>query len=249
MQRYLTLILSAALSPVVLLAATPARAGSLNFSITPFTGSDAKVDIDLSDLDDGGVQFDFMVDESVNIADLRGIFFDIDDYTLVDGLNFTANSNPFADLDDNNFYNLKSSDIYRSSAGDLLKADKASLNGGVDANYPDATAPSDGFNFALEIGQQGTKGGKDDFQGTSFIVRHAQQALSIENFANRGVGVRMQSVGASRNGSTKMYTTVPTPIPTPTPTPPPKEVPEPSAILGLMAVGAAFKYSRRRQLS
>ncbi|WP_017662871.1 PEP-CTERM sorting domain-containing protein [Baaleninema simplex] len=242
MQRYLTLILGAALSPVVVLAATPARAGSLNFSISPFTGSNAEVDIWLSDLDDGGVQFDFRVDESVNLADLRGIFFDINDSSLVSGLNVTANINPFSDLDDDNFYSLTSRDVYTSSAGDLIKADKAALNG----------LKADGFNLALEIGSQGLKGGKDDFQGTSFIVKHATQALSLENFAGQEFGVRMQSVGANRQGSTKMYTqsptAVPTPIPTPAPTPQPKEVPEPSVVLGLMAVGAAFERTRRRQL-
>ncbi|OAB62118.1 hypothetical protein AY599_28770 [Leptolyngbya valderiana BDU 20041] len=182
---------------------------------------------------------------------MRGIFFDINDSSLVSGLNVTANTNPFANLDDDNFYSLKSSDVYTSSAGDLLKAKKAALNGGVDSNYPDAIAPSDGFNVALEIGSQGLKGG-DDFQGTSFIVKHATQALSLENFVGQDFGVRMQSVGANRNGSTKMYTqsptAVPTPIPTPAPTPQPKEVPEPSVVLGLMAVGAAFERTRRRQL-
>ena len=253
MQQYLKLILGAALSPIAILAATSAQAGSLNFSVSPFTGSDAKVDVWLTDLDNGSVQFDFKVDKTVNIADLRGIFFDVNDSSLVSNLDITANANPFSDIDNDNFYSIGSNDIFTSRSGNLIKADKAALNGGVDSSqYPNATAPSDGFNVALEIGSQGLKGGRDDFQATSFIVKHLTDTLSVENFANQEFGVRMQSVGANRQGSTKMFASspsVPIPIPTPQPTPQPTEIPEPSTVLGLTLVGATFKRFRYRQAS
>ncbi|HEY9696166.1 MAG TPA: PEP-CTERM sorting domain-containing protein [Trichocoleus sp.] len=240
----------AALSSIL----APVQAASLSFSLSPFTGSTAKLNFTLDDQAAGAgkVLFKVDVDKSVSLADIRGIFFNIKDDSLLPSLKVTG------------------TDVTAFAAAangvSQVGGNSNNLNGGG-TNYA--------FDAGVEIGEEGLKGGKDDFQSTSFIVS-AAKALDLSQFSTQGFGARLMSVGTvnDREGSSKLTgaspnlppvvippTTPPTPPvvpPTPPnlppvvvvpPTPkPPAKVPEPGTIaaLSFVAVGAA-KFLKRKE--
>lgn len=203
---------------VISSALSAAHAASLSFSLNPFTGSNAKVDITLDDkaAGDGKVQFKVNVDRSVSLADIRGIFFNVADNVSLSGLKYVG------------------SDITAfSAAGNVTSVggNSNNLNGGGNSRS---------FDVGLEIGSEGLKGGKDDFQSTVFTLSHSSMALNLSHFANQSFGVRLMSVGTANNreGSSKLDgsspvlppVAVPTPTPTPPPVQPPVTVPPPVVI-------------------
>ncbi len=261
MNKYLTVVLSFLVPSLVAIAASPANAFSLSGSLYNYEEDDTKVDYWLTQID-GAIQFDFRVDTSVNMADLRGLFLNVNDESLLSGLSATAASNPFADLDAANFYSIGSDDFRIDSGGTT----DFGFGGGNLLQGGGRNAPQ--YTMGFDIGQQGIA--NYDIQGTSFLLQHDSQDLSLDLFSESLLGVRLMSVGDDREGSSKLRgetsneiiasepepepvleptpvpTVVPTPLPTPAPTPESREVPEPMVLLGLVGIGAALKTLRRR---
>jgi hypothetical protein len=263
MNKYLTVGLSFLVPSVMAIAASPAHAFSLSGSLYNYEEDDTKVDYSLTQIE-GDIQFDFRVDTSVNMADLRGLFLNINDESLLSGLTATAASNPFADIDAANFYSIGSEDFRINSGGTT----DFGFGGGNVLQGGGKKAPQ--YTMGFDIGQQGIA--NYDIQGTSFLLQHDSQDLSLDLFSESRFGVRLMSVGDNREGSSKLRgetsneiiasepepepepvleptpvpTVVPTPLPTPAPTPESREVPEPMVLLGLVGIGAALKTLRRR---
>ncbi|USR91674.1 PEP-CTERM sorting domain-containing protein [Phormidium yuhuli AB48] len=247
----------------MVIAASPAQGFTLSGSLYNYEEDDTKVDYWLTDLG-GTIQFDFKVDTGVNMADLRGLFLNINDKSLLSGLSATAASNPFADIDAANFYSIGSNDFKIDSGGTT----NFGFGGGNNLNGGGRNAPN--YTIGLNIGQQGIS--RYDIQGTSFILQHDSQALSLDLFTESLFGVRLMSVGEDRQGSSKLRgetsdeivvsepsnpepeptpfpTVVPTPLPTPVPTPESREVPEPVGILALVGLATTLTRLRRRDHS
>ena len=217
------------------LFAGPALAGPMQ-TITldgtdNFGSDDIAVKITIEDIgDDLKFTVDVLAPQPTdNIADLRGVFFDITNDALLPGLSASG-----ADVTDSQF-----------SANNVINlGNGANLNGDGNKN----------FDIGVEIGTQGIGG--DDIQSTMFLLQHASVNLDLSIFANQTFGVRATStgpVGSNRDGSSKLKGCCTDDIPPP---PPPcdkdcNEVPEPNALLiigsGLLAVGATGSAMRRRR--
>ncbi len=213
----------------VVISFSPANAASMNFTINDFTGSDTRVKFTLDDAaaGSGKVQFkvDYLSTGSNTIADIRGIFFNILNDSLLSGLQITG-----TDVTAKKF----------GPAGSITSVGSGSnnLNGGGGS-----------FDIGVEIGQEGIGQGKGDIQSTIFTLSHASQALTLAQFSEQNFGVRLMSVGSgnNRNGSSKLKGQAPYYTPPP---PPPKKVPEPATIaaLGLFALGA-LKVAKKKPLA
>ncbi|GAB4379862.1 MAG: hypothetical protein Kow00121_34880 [Elainellaceae cyanobacterium] len=206
-------------------AFSPAHAASLSFSLNPFTGSTAKVNVTLDDAVAGAgkVQFTVDVDKSVSLADIRGVFFNVADSVPLDGLQYSG------------------SDVTAFSAtGNVTSV-------GGSSNNVNGDGGSQSFDAGLEIGREGLKGGKDDIQSTVFTLSHSSLALDLSHFANQNFGVRLMSVGTGddREGSSKLAAIVPGQPNDPT------DVPEPTSALalGLVGVGGVKFLKRKRDLA
>ncbi|MFN6518522.1 MAG: PEP-CTERM sorting domain-containing protein [Nostoc sp. CreGUA01] len=215
----------------VVISFSPANAASMNFTINDFTGSDTRVKFTLDDLEGSGkVQFkvDYLSTGSNTIADIRGVFFNILNDSLLSGLKIE---------------NLAATDVTAKKfgpAGSITSVGSGSnnLNGGGGS-----------FDIGVEIGQEGIGQGKGDIQSTIFTLSHASQALTLAQFSEQNFGVRLMSVGSgnNRNGSSKLKGQAPYYTPPP---PPPKKVPEPATVaaLGLFALGA-LKVAKKKPLA
>ncbi|MBF2048792.1 hypothetical protein HJG54_15320 [Leptolyngbya sp. NK1-12] len=260
----LTGLLSLSLSVIgstVLASISPAQAASLSFDQSKLKLFDdstpVNFNITLDDLDSSGkVQFKVDVAEGF-FADIRGIFFNIKDESLLDGLTITGGSyitqvvkqaNSVLDLGGGGNLNGGGS----GSSGGKGGGDKGGKGGGKPQSNSDGqsaglTSGANGFDVGIEIGTQGT--GKDDIRSAIFTISHATQKLSLSDFAEQGFGIRMMSVGTSANnreGSSKFTGIAPSitmpkpaePEPTPAadnpeptpeqPTPPMADNPEPA---------------------
>ncbi|MFN6470347.1 MAG: hypothetical protein RMY36_011810 [Nostoc sp. SerVER01] len=212
---------------------SPANAASMSFTINDFTGADTQVKFTLDDLNGSGkVQFkvDYLSTGTNTIADIRGIFFNIKDDSLLSGLKIE---------------NLAATDVTATKFGEPGKVDSVgsnsnNLNGnGNQKNF---------FDAGVEIGQEGIGQGKGDIQSTIFTLSHASQALTLAQFSEQNFGVRLMSVGSgnNRNGSSKLKGQAPYYTPPP---PPPAKVPEPTTTvaLGLFALGALRVAKKKTQ--
>ncbi|MGJ3249576.1 MAG: hypothetical protein ACFE0J_00385 [Elainellaceae cyanobacterium] len=194
----------------------PARAASLSFDVYNFTGDSAKAKITLTEVDEG-VKFAVDVVPSPNIGDLRGVFFNVADDSLLSGLSITGSNLGALQFNANNVINLGGG---------------ATLSGYSGGN----------FDAGVEIGKSGIGKG-DDFQSAMFTVSHSSAVLTLEQFANQYFGVRITSVGLSgtaRSGSSKLAGQAPVLTEEPHVSEEPTEAPEPSAALalGVVAIGA-----------
>lgn len=217
-------VLAATAVAISLSAFSPANAASINFTINEFTGDDTQVKFTLDDeiAGAGKVQFkvDFLSTGSNTIADIRGVFFNILNDSLLSGLQVVGTD-------------ITASKFGLAGTVDSVGSSSNNLNGGagkkIDYNF---------FDAGVEIGQEGIGNGKGDIQSTTFTLSHSSQALTLAQFSEQNFGVRLMSVGSvsSREGSSKLKGQAPYYTPPP---PPPKKVPEPStaAALGLFAVG------------
>jgi hypothetical protein len=161
------------------LLALPLSAGANPFTLEEFTGTDAELDLLLTDLGND-IQFTATVDSSTtgNIGDIRGIFFDVTN-SLVPSLGSFSITG--ADVTDN--------EQNENSVDDL--------GGGA------VISPAGPFDIGVEIGTSGI--GSDDIQSTTFIVSLTGTDLAISDFFN--FAARLTSVGpagGSRNGSSKL---------------------------------------------
>lgn len=103
---------------------------------------------------------------SGSLADLRGLFFNVDDSIDPSGLSATG------DDITNQGHNTKNLGLGNN------------MNGKAKAN----------FDFGVSIGHPGLKGGADDIQFTEFTLSHSTHSLSIDDLAGELFGVRLTSV-------------------------------------------------------
>ncbi|MDZ8237409.1 MAG: hypothetical protein RMZ69_09600 [Nostoc sp. ChiQUE01a] len=206
----------------------------MSFTINDFTGADTQVKFTLDDAIAGAGKVQFKVDYlstgTNTIADIRGIFFNIKDDSLLGGLKIE---------------NLAATDVTATKFGDPGKVDSVgsnnnNLNGnGNQKNF---------FDAGVEIGQEGIGQGKGDIQSTIFTLSHTSQALTLAQFSEQNFGVRLMSVGSgnNRNGSSKLKGQAPYYTPPP---PPPAKVPEPTTTvaLGLFALGGLKVAKKKTQ--
>lgn len=219
-------VLSASLTVIgltVLASASSAKAASLSFnqSNLALNGGSTAVNFDvmLDDLGDGRVQVKVDVADGY-FADLRGLFFNISDDSLLKSLSV-----------DKSLY----SDVTTfSAAGGLTSV------GGNSNNVKGGDKLS--FDFGVEIGSEGI--GKDDIRSTTFVVADASKKLNVDYFSQQSFGIRMMSVGANREGSTKFTASNLPPVvvpPAPKPDEKPAETPQPPSLPPVVVVPPAPK--------
>ncbi|WP_375502427.1 PEP-CTERM sorting domain-containing protein [uncultured Nostoc sp.] len=206
----------------------PANAASMSFTINDFTGADTQVKFTLDDAiaGSGKVQFkvDYLSTGKNTIADIRGVFFNIFDDTLLSGLQVVGTD-------------VTSKQFGPAGKVDSVGSSSNNLNGGGGS-----------FDAGVEIGQEGIGKGKGDIQSTIFTLSHSSKALTLAQFSQQDFGVRLMSVGSAtkREDSSKLKGQAPYYTPPP---PPPKQVPEPTTVvaLGIFAVGA-LKVAKKKPL-
>ena len=214
--------LLAALSAIAVLgSASAARATSVEMIATPFTGAETSVHILLDDTG-GNIAVTLTVNEG--LADLRGFFLDISDFSLLAGLSVTGDDVTGFEFEDDGVINL---------------------HHGVNLNGGGSPCPCD---IGVALGTPGT--GRDDIFSTTFVL-DADAPLVLDFFAGELLGVRVTSVGSAdgfgdskddfkddpRNGSAKLVAVIPDPI---------VPVPEPSTA-ALVALGlGGLGYAGRR---
>ncbi|MEC4895633.1 MAG: PEP-CTERM sorting domain-containing protein [Oscillatoria sp. PMC 1051.18] len=240
-----------------------ANAANLDFSFDQFTGDAAEVDISVSDTADGLGEGDLLFTVKVGegyIADITGLYFNISDDSLLSGLSVAG---------------LNGVDIsateFNANSVSKVGGQYNNLNGGG-RNRGDDVA----FDIGVAFGGGGASPG-DDYQEASFILSHNSTNLTLSQFSLQDFGVRLKSVGANREGSSKLLGTsteyvaeipetpevpeVPetpdnpvaeipeTPETPETPYTPPQSVPEPgmTGALGLLAIGGLCYRKRNRK--
>ncbi|SEO95352.1 hypothetical protein SAMN04490248_11732 [Salinihabitans flavidus] len=149
---------------------------------------EVNVEVIMSELEDGSIQFDLSVlqgddpDATGSIGDLRGLFFDVADEGILEGLTITGDDVTRSEFEADGVTNL--------GQGNNLNGEIVNENGAFDG----------GVSF-------GTPGaGKDDIQETSFILSHPD-GLSLADFEGQDIGLRLTSVGeegGDRDGSLKL---------------------------------------------
>ena len=122
-------------------------------------------------------------------ADIRGIFFHVNDESLLSGM-LDPQGDDVAD------WEFSANNVSNLGGG-------ANLNGGEDNPGP--------FDGGVQIGTPGA--GKDDINMTMFFLAHESESLDLSLFSDQVFGVRLTSVGPAggRNGSSKLYGMVPEP--------------------------------------
>lgn len=217
---------------------SPVEAASLSFSLTPFTGDSAKVNITLEELSAGSntVRVTAAVDstQTGKIADIVGLFFNLKDDLLINQLTITpisAKPGVLPTVSDKKGFNK----LFLDKSGSTTDG-KTDLDNNVNLNGGGVQRT---FEVGVQVGKGGLKGGQDDYQAIAFDLKAT--GLDLSDFANESFGVRLQSVGKgnNRDGSSKLDGKIP-PLPPPPPPPQITEIPEPStaAAIGLFALTA-----------
>lgn len=154
---------------------------------TTDTTPQPKIRVTLEENGSGGILMTVAVEGTLK-ADLRGLFFDVADESLLKSLSIkTTNAK-----DARNNTEFRQGD---DSVRDL--GDGANMNGLLGSD--------NGFDAGVEIGTSGI--GKDDVDSFSFVLSSTTRGLSLADFANVDFGVRSTSVGAagsSRSASSKL---------------------------------------------
>jgi hypothetical protein len=164
-QRRSLLAIVSAIAGLTSAYATPSLALQTEVIASTFAGDDARVRVLL---DDAGGDITVTLTVLDGIADLRGFFLDIGDFSLLDGLEVRGDDVTGFDLDDDDVINLKH---------------------GVNLNGGGSPCPCD---LGIAIGTPGI--GKDDLQETTFVL-DADADLVLDDFAGELLGVRLTSVG------------------------------------------------------
>lgn len=155
--------------------------------VIPFTGANSlEAQVTVIEVDGNLV---FTVEVFTNggdIGDIRGLFFDVSDENLLNGL--TASG---YDVTDQRF-----------------EADSVvNLGNGVNVNG-DVVLNLGAFDAGTELGTQGI--GRDDIRATTFQISHASQDLSLDFLMSQDFALRLTSVGdenGSRDDSLKLGAT------------------------------------------
>ncbi len=140
--------------------------------VIPFTGpDDLEAQVTIIEVDGNLV---FTVEVFTNggdIGDIRGLFFDVSDESLLDGL--TASG---YDVTDQRF---EADSVVNLGNG-------ANVNGDVVLNLG-------AFDAGTELGTQGI--GRDDIRATTFQISHSSQDLSLDLLMSQDFALRLTSVG------------------------------------------------------
>ncbi len=154
--------------------------------------------VTITEQGDGSLRFD-LVNQGVQVGDLRGLFFDFKDAARLSSLSAAG------------------SQVTKQAAGD---ESVVNLGNGVNMQGMDT------FDFGVAFGTSGI--GKDDIQSTSFTLRSSTGALDLDDLMGVDFGVRFTSVGeldGARDGSLKLMGGSPDPIDFPPDFPPPTDLP------------------------
>lgn len=160
--------------------AAGARAATIDLVTTPFTGTDTAVRIAMTE-DGGDILFTVTVEQG--LADLRGVYLNLADDSLLDP-DLLEVEGEF--VTDRQFL----------SDGVIDLGQGSNLHGGG------SPCPCD---IGVELGTPGI--GKDDILSTSFVLSHESVDLALFHFSEQLLGVRVTSVGPdpdSRGGSAKL---------------------------------------------
>lgn len=179
---------SLALAALILLGSTAsASATRLDATASSFTGDPLRVALSI---DDGIVAGDLVITLSVTgpgttVADLRGLFLQVAQESLLAGLSITGP-------------NVTSTAIAANAV--------SSVGGGNTLNGGGSPCPCD---LGIELGTPGI--GSDDLRTVTLTLSHATAALDVSFLAGQRFGVRATSVGeiACRLGSSKLKGTIP----------------------------------------
>lgn len=147
---------------------------------------------------------------SPNIGDLRGVYFHIADESLLDGLSVTG--------PDVNDFEVAANSVRRLANDNWIN-------------------PWGDFDLGINIGTPGIE--DDDIQTTSFVLAHATEPLTVQQFEFQEFGVRLNHVGLpggrrSHLTYSKLTGTLP------------QAIPEPSSPLAI-ALGALMCLARTRR--
>ncbi len=134
-----------------------------------------------------GIRVSVEVDETISTADLRGLFLNLSDDSLLAGLSISCPLVTDVDL-----------------SGDVINMDRS----GPNVNGGGSPCPCD---IGIEFGTPGA--GSDDIQSTHFDLSHDSATLELALFAGQTLGVRLTSVEieGNRDDSAKLTATVPEP--------------------------------------
>jgi hypothetical protein len=211
---------------VALLFPRPAAGITAQLTLREFTGDDALVIITLDDAG-GIITGNVQVQTDPNIGDLRALFLQVIDESILPGLTI---SGPW---------------VSEFVTGD----DNIESVGGANVNGGGSPGP---FEVGIAFGSSGI--GADDIQAADFFMDHSTSDLTLAMFDLGGWAARMTSVGlpgGPREGSSKLAVVdfhltgmTPPPDPQPSVTQP---IPEPgTAALAAIAVVTGGWYLRRR---
>ena len=145
------------------------------------------IDVD-SGSDPGKLVITVSVGDGDVIGDLRGVFFQVADESLLGGLSVMGKGVTSSQFSANDVINL---------------GNGANLKGG------ESPCPCD---IGVEIGSAGI--GSDDFQTVTFTLMHVSESLGSDFLRKQAFGVRVTSVGeidGDREGSAKLVGIVPEP--------------------------------------
>ena len=148
---------------------------TFSFDISTITEDPATARITLTEVGGGDIQVNVEVVDGT-IADLRGLFFNISDESLVNGLSVSGD-----DITNSQFQVDRVSNL----------GDTVNMNG-----------TQTDFDGGVEIGTSGII--PDDIQSTTFTLSHDSVDLTLDLFENQNFGVRLASGGANRNGNSKL---------------------------------------------
>ena len=147
------------------------------------------VGISIVELANGTLEFQLdVLNDSGTIGDLNGLFFDIGNEALLDGLTITGD------------------DVTDSA----IKIDGVSKVDGYNNVNGEVVNTYDKFDAGIQFGTSGMA--QDDIQSTSFVLSHDNAAVTLNDFLAQDFAVRLTSVGeidGSRNDSTKIGGTSP----------------------------------------
>lgn len=170
-------------------------ATSMTFQVND-EGTGPSVVVTITENADGSLSFDVQVVGDYT-GDLRGLFMDLADESLIGSLSVTDASEGLTEIQfgDDTIVNLGNGATMSGQLGGT---------GGTD---------SEGYDVGIEVGTSGI--GADDYQTFSFTLSSTDRALTLDDFADVNFGARLTSVGdidGDRSDSSKLLETTFKPV-------------------------------------
>ena len=147
--------------------------------------SDLQTTIRIKEIGDGTLQFDVFLGDGATVGDLRALFFDVSDPSILSSLSAGVG---IGDVTDEEY---DSEDVSNLGQG-------ANINGDIVQELGE-------FDGGVEFGTAGIS--TDDIRSTSFVLSSTTTALTLDMFEGQDFGLRINSVGTEggpRNGSLKL---------------------------------------------